>query len=162
MFGLAYLVRPEAVVYTLVAASFYALASCWRGGPRRPALLAVTAMVVTTGLIMTPHVAWLSAQSGCLRVEGKSDLNGLLSERIHSGLTYHEAAQALGPNLAPVGVFRPLDQFAVRPHSGGVRAALQTRHRPLLAQSMVFTDPARPTVCTATPRYALARRLSHP
>lgn len=138
-FGLAYLVRPEALVYAAVVAGFAVLATWRRPGLRQRGLVVAVSIAVVAGAIMTPYVAWLSAKSGYLRLEGKSGLNGVLSERIRSGLTYHEAAQALGPHLEPVGVFLPLDEFVVRPGSGGFRAALHamTDHLPGRTLSIV-------------------------
>lgn len=144
-FGLAYLVRPEALLYPLLMAGYAAVALCWRATPRKQAVLAVIVMSGAIGALMSPYVAWLSEHSGYLRFEGKSGINGLLSERLRQGYSYHEAAQGLGPHLEPVGVFLPLDQFVLQPHSGGIGEALRTMSRTIPARALSI---AKDTITT--------------
>jgi 4-amino-4-deoxy-L-arabinose transferase-like glycosyltransferase len=158
LFGLAYLARPEAIVYVAVAAAFSAVVLWRRPAARAQRLRAVASMVIAASLIMAPYVVWLSENSGYLRFEGKSGLNGLLSERMRQGLTYHEAAQSLGPNQEPVGVFLPLDQFAVRPSIGGVGMALHTMtsHLPSRTIAMVRDAVSAREMLGGTPLVLLA------
>jgi hypothetical protein len=86
--------------------------------PWRPAIARIGVLAVCVVLLAAPYVAWLSANSGYLRWEGKSVINGIISGRMIAGATYQEAAYGLGPNLERLGPYLAADQFDIAATSG--------------------------------------------
>ena len=70
-------------------------------------------------LIASPYVAWLSANSGYLRWEGKSIINGVINAGMTAGKSYQEAAYGLGPNLERLGLYLADEQFQIAAPGGG-------------------------------------------
>lgn len=118
-FGCAYLVRPEAVAWAALALLFVVVHAIVARRPGRRTALAVGVIGVTVLLIASPYVAWLSANSGYLRWEGKSVLNGVINAGMNEGKTYQEAAYGLGPNLERLGPYLADQQFEITAAGGG-------------------------------------------
>jgi 4-amino-4-deoxy-L-arabinose transferase-like glycosyltransferase len=118
-FGCAYLVRPEAVAWAALALLFVIVHAAVVHRQWRRTALAVGAIGVSVILIASPYVAWLSANSGYLRWEGKSVLNGVINSGMSEGKTYQEAAYGLGPNLERLGPYLADEQFEITPAGRG-------------------------------------------
>ena len=104
--GLAYLLRPEALAYTVCAVAvlaFYLIA-------RRLATPAVVVRIVALAaaaflVVAAPYVAWLSAHSGELRVEGKTPLNVATQLAIDNGAAPLDATFGVDANAQEVGIW---------------------------------------------------------
>ncbi len=132
IFGAAYLIRPEAVVFAGLAILFVIGNAMVARKGRRQTMLVIASIGVSAALLATPYVAWLSVNSGYFRWEGKSLINGLTGDRMSQGMTYQEAAYGLGPNMEPHGPYL-VDQFDLVAYDrSGIALALST----------VLTDPA--------------------
>ena len=110
-FGMAYLVRPEAVAYALLTFLWILLLAAYRGSEIRGAFLRAASVILVTAAVAAPYSAWLSINSGKFLLEGKSPIINLLSSRMAEGRSYIEAARGLGPDGEPEGVFLFPDQF---------------------------------------------------
>lgn len=92
-YGLAYLVRPEAIAYMLVSVILIFFNILGRYNANKIIALArVGLMLGSFCLVAAPYVAWLSIQTGQFRIEGKSPLNITTARRIQSGEMAAEAA----------------------------------------------------------------------
>src|SRR5690606_27304007 len=84
-------------------------------------------LLVCAAVIVSPYVAWLSINSGYLRLEGKSDSNGLVNERMETGMSVFEASRGIGPDLEPAGPDLIQNQFEIpRLKEPGLVVALKT------------------------------------
>ena len=102
-FGLAYLTRPEGLLFEVLAVGVVlALAFSRSVKPRRVALL-VLVTALPFAALAAPYVAFLSAHAGHLRVEGKSLLNLDIGLRMDRGLSYAVAADAIDDHLNVIG-----------------------------------------------------------
>jgi 4-amino-4-deoxy-L-arabinose transferase-like glycosyltransferase len=110
-FGMAYLVRPQAVAYSLLTATWIILMAIYRRSELRNAFLRAATVILVTAALAAPYSAWLSINSGKFLLEGKSPIINLLSSRMAQGKSYIEAARGLGPNGEREGVFLFPDQF---------------------------------------------------
>jgi 4-amino-4-deoxy-L-arabinose transferase-like glycosyltransferase len=93
MYGLAYLMRPEAAACMLISATLIFLNMLIR--QRSGAFFAATRVGLTIGtfvLVAAPYVAWVSAETGQFRLEGKSSLNIETERRIQLGEQLIDAA----------------------------------------------------------------------
>ncbi len=127
-FGCAYLIRPEAVAWAALALLFVGVHAVVARRPWPRTALAVGVIGVSVVLIASPYVAWLSANSGYLRWEGKSVLNGVINHGINEGKSYQEAAYGLGPNLERLGPYLAEDQFEIpAAESGGPALAVASK-----------------------------------
>jgi 4-amino-4-deoxy-L-arabinose transferase-like glycosyltransferase len=103
LFGLAYLTRPEGLVLglagTLAFAGAYALVPAIR--PRIAACAAayLFALCVTAA----PYVAFISSRAHGFALEGKSAINATIAQRMRSGLSYVQAADAVDADLNEIG-----------------------------------------------------------
>lgn len=105
-YGLAYLVRPEALAYMLVAIGFIAFWIAFKGGRRRIALLCRLPLIPLVFLLLAaPYIAWLSEQTGRLRLEAKTPLNIATELRIQQGQSIDEAAFGVDPDLTARGIW---------------------------------------------------------
>jgi 4-amino-4-deoxy-L-arabinose transferase-like glycosyltransferase len=101
--GLAYLTRPEA--FLLVGALAAAAGVSWLAHRRRTTLTGVGALVGVFALVASPYVAFLTAETGRLRIEAKGTLAYVWGSRINAGMSYDESVAAIGPDLSGQGVF---------------------------------------------------------
>jgi len=120
-FGFAYLVRPEAMGYALLAAIWILAAVVFRKSTIRSALPRATAVILVTLVMAAPYVAWLSINTGKIHLEGKSAYNNITTRRIHQGMVHSEATRGLGPKGDPEGPHLYSDQFEIlkKETSGG-------------------------------------------
>lgn len=112
-FGSAYLIRPEALAYAALVAAFLAGQALATRRPWRQTSAVIAAIGASVILLAAPYVAWLSLNSGYFRWEGKTLINGIISNGISQGMTYSEAARGLGPNLERLGPYLTADQFQI-------------------------------------------------
>ena len=119
-FGFAYLVRPDAMGYALLAAIWILAAVIFRKSTIRSALPRAAAVILATLVVAAPYVTWLSINSGKIHLEGKSDYNNVTTRRIHQGMGYSEATRGLGPNGEAEGPHLYSDQFEIlKKETGG-------------------------------------------
>jgi hypothetical protein len=105
-FGLAYLLRQEAIV-TLAAAIVIGVAL--GSGTRRTKSVRVIAAAVVFSVILTPYVAFLHRVTGQFMLEGKSRFNLAYGKLILEGLSPNEADFSINKNLEGTGVWmRPM------------------------------------------------------
>jgi 4-amino-4-deoxy-L-arabinose transferase-like glycosyltransferase len=116
LYGVAYLVRPEALVFMVVGLAGVLLGRAFlREKPSAVLgrlLLVPLVFVVVTG----PYILWLSAQVGSLRLEGKSPLNIETEMRRQRGSSIDEAGMAVGKDLRPQGVWNQPNISILRTH----------------------------------------------
>lgn len=105
-FGLAYLTRPEAALYPVIALGItltYVFLSDRRALPR-VALRSLWQPAAFLALA-APYVVWLYAETGQWRLEGKSPLNYAAGLRMLSGLDAAEAQYGVKSDLTEHGVW---------------------------------------------------------
>jgi 4-amino-4-deoxy-L-arabinose transferase-like glycosyltransferase len=108
-FGLAYLARPEASIYVVLAILFI----WWRGHDRvRPKAIAY--LLLAFGLTILPYVTWLSVQTGQLRLEAKSVSNYVEARGWAQGRPPGEIFFAVDPQLHEVGLSNQSDLAMIR------------------------------------------------
>lgn len=112
-FGIAYLVRPEAIAYSFLTAIWVLMSAVLQRLEIRNALLRAAAATLVTAVVATPYVVWLSANSGYIRLEGKSVINNIHSKRMIQGMNYQEAGYGLGPNGEVEGPYLFENQFDI-------------------------------------------------
>jgi 4-amino-4-deoxy-L-arabinose transferase-like glycosyltransferase len=103
-FGLAYLIRPEALIFVGVFAAAGLAAQLFVRN-RRPVLIAVLSLITTFALVASPYIAFLSLNSGKFRVQGKGTVSYALSMRIKAGMSTVEAASKIRDDLSGEGVY---------------------------------------------------------
>ena len=102
-FGLAYLTRPEAMVYPFVVV---VLAFLWSRIRERQFHLSATLWMPAISLLLAiPYILWLHGETGQWRIEGKSPLNYTTARRMQIGEDPYEAQYAVGPDLRERGVW---------------------------------------------------------
>lgn len=145
-FGCAYLVRPEALAYACLAVAFVGGHAFATRRPWRQTAARIGALGASVVLLAAPYVAWLSLNSGYFRWEGKSLINGIVSDGISRGMTYQEAARGLGPNLERLGPYLTGDQFAIAAPNGtgpGLISVILTDTLPRLVEfARDFASPS--------------------
>jgi 4-amino-4-deoxy-L-arabinose transferase-like glycosyltransferase len=116
MFGLAYLTRPEALLYPIVVLAA-TLTTDLRGSAfaRR---CAVRSLCLFTPIVVlvAPYAAYLSVHTGSLRFEGKGIMNYTIGERRNVGMPHHEASLGIGPNLSEDGPQLSPNHFIATAH----------------------------------------------
>jgi 4-amino-4-deoxy-L-arabinose transferase-like glycosyltransferase len=98
-FGLAYLARPEALLYPLV---LLAAVLAKRPSPRRFGVHALC-LLAPIGVLAAPYVVYLTMHTGHVRLEGKALMNFTIGARRNAGLGPDEAAFGIGPLLTEDG-----------------------------------------------------------
>jgi 4-amino-4-deoxy-L-arabinose transferase-like glycosyltransferase len=117
LFGAAYLVRPEGIVFAFIAAALLAIAAIMYRRSIAACAGHVAAVLLAMAVLAAPYVAFLSVESAALRLEGKTHFNAIVNNRMRSGMSYAEAARGLGPNLELDGPHLMADQFELLKHS---------------------------------------------
>jgi 4-amino-4-deoxy-L-arabinose transferase-like glycosyltransferase len=105
-YSLAYLTRPEAVVYTFLTAGFTlcnGLLARQHGLPRLA--LRLVALPVVFAAFALPYIVWLHDQTGQWRLEGKGGLNYAIGLRIMYGESSQLAQHGVGGDLTEHGVW---------------------------------------------------------
>jgi len=115
LFGLAYLTRPEALVYPVVVLAAM-LSKDLRSGLASRCAVRALCLFVPIAVVAAPYVAYLSIQTGGLRFEGKGIMNYTIGERRNVGIPYHEAALGIGPNLSEDGPQLSPNRFIATAH----------------------------------------------
>jgi 4-amino-4-deoxy-L-arabinose transferase-like glycosyltransferase len=110
-FGFAYLVRPEAMAYVLVAAIWILAAVVFRKSTIRNALPRAATVILVALIVAAPYVTWLSINGGKILLEGKSFYNNIITTRVHRGMEYSEATRGLDPNGEALGPHLSSDQI---------------------------------------------------
>lgn len=96
--GLAYLTRPEAMVFPVALAIVIpASALLTHRNWKRP-LLQSGWMLICVAALASPYVAYLWRHTGHFRLEGKSEVNYLIGARLNSGIQVEQAAWGLDQN----------------------------------------------------------------
>ena len=138
-YGLAYLVRPEALLYMLVGTGFLALQIALDGGRHWVDLLGQSLLIMLGFLLLAgPYIVWLSVQTGQLRVEGKSPLNIPTMSRVQQGQSFDEAAFGIDPDLTLRGVWIQPNLTTISAPSVDITALatlLEQRLKPVLKNS---------------------------
>lgn len=126
-YGLAYLTRPEAIAYVLLSSVFILGYSLFVKRPILGACVRASVLMLVAAVVISPYVAWLSTNSGYFRLEGKSDSNGLVNERMRADLSVFEASRGIGTDLQPLGPDLIRNQFEIpRLEEPGLVIALRT------------------------------------
>jgi 4-amino-4-deoxy-L-arabinose transferase-like glycosyltransferase len=104
LFGIAYLVRPEAFVFAggFVTAG---LAAALFTRERRATLFGALALAATFAVVASPYVAFLTLTTGRFRIEGKGAIAYQWGRRINGGMTNQEAGWGIGEDLSDQGTF---------------------------------------------------------
>jgi 4-amino-4-deoxy-L-arabinose transferase-like glycosyltransferase len=110
LYGLAYLVRPEAATFMLVGVVFFVL---WRALANQGNLAGAAGreigraglMLACFVLVAGPYVAWLSGQTGQFRLETKGQLNVATQLRIQQGLPWYGASFGVNRGLVAEGIW---------------------------------------------------------
>src|SRR4030095_4395479 len=123
--GLAYLTRPEAILFPLVLSGYlcavaYRSKQSWRTTLTRAFLL-----LIVFALLATPYMFFLHRHTGRLRVEGKSPVNYLIGQRVMSGMGTLEASYGVDDNLREFGVaMGNMNDYIANPVTPGVSALI--------------------------------------
>ena len=119
-FGFAYLVRPEAMGYALLAGIWILATVIFRKSTIRSALPRAATVILAALVVAAPYVTWLSINSGTIQLDGKSEYNNVTTRRIHQGMGYSEATRGLGPKGEAEGPHLYSDQFEIlKKETGG-------------------------------------------
>lgn len=107
-YGLAYLVRPEAVAFVLVGATCFFLGRLLK----RDVVETITrnamraGVIIASGaLIAAPYVLWLSLHTGQFRLQAKTPLNIATELRMLGGATAYAASFAVSQDLIAKGTY---------------------------------------------------------
>jgi hypothetical protein len=103
LFGLAYLTRPEAVLYAGVILLAGIPSDLKQPRAVRHLARRVLCLLAPIVVLGAPYAAFLSWHTASLRFEGKSLLNYAIAIRRNAGMTAYEAAFGIGPDLAESG-----------------------------------------------------------
>ena len=106
VYGIASLVRQEALVFMVVAMTYIVAVIWWRGHEKLAKIAGrIWLMPVCFLFFAAPYIAWISVQTGQFRLEAKSPLNIETELRMQSGLSMDEAAFAVSKDALPAGVW---------------------------------------------------------
>lgn len=112
LYGIAYLIRPEASAFMVVATGLLFLQFYFQRAPGQLLLVSRPLLVVAGFLLLaTPYVAWLSVKTGHIMLEGKASYNVPTEQRIQQGLSTYAAAFEITPDLKARGIWiKPADE----------------------------------------------------
>ena len=116
MFGLAYLTRPEALLYPIVVLAAMLTTDLRRSGFARRCVVRSLCLLTPIVVLAAPYVAYLSVHTGGLRFEGKGIMNYTIGERRNVGIPHHEASLGIGPNLSEDGPQLSPNHFIAAAH----------------------------------------------
>jgi 4-amino-4-deoxy-L-arabinose transferase-like glycosyltransferase len=102
--GLAYLTRPEAILFLVIMSCYLSVISYTTRQPWRPTLARLSLLVIVFALFASPYIFFLYRHTGQVRIEGKSPVNYLISQRMMSGMGPHEALFGVDDNLREFGI----------------------------------------------------------
>src|SRR5262245_13693039 len=125
-FGLAYLTRPEAILFPpLFIAGLFLVSLLNRA---KQVINFRTATIFFGGflVLLLPYITFLSISTGTLRFEGKTLVNNELGQRLLSGVSYGAAGYEVTESLEEKGVWmRPNADFGRSPAPVSYRTMLQ-------------------------------------
>lgn len=104
LFGLAYLIRPEAFLLAGLATVGGFIATMFVMEGRRT-IVGSLALLCAFSVVAAPNVAFLTYSTGKLRIEAKGTLAYHWGQRINQGMSYLEAANGIGQDLSDQGAF---------------------------------------------------------
>ena len=114
--GLAYLTRPEAILFLVIMSCYLSVISYMTRQPWRPILARLSLSVVVFALLAAPYIAFLHSYTGQVRIEGKSPVNYAIGQRMMSGMGIQEALFGVDENLREFGVgLEDLNRHIVNP-----------------------------------------------
>ncbi len=102
-FALAYVTRPEGIVFLGIAAGAVLVATWLRAVAWRKGLAHATLIMVVGALVAAPYIGYLYKHTGELRLEGKNLINYTIIRRMETGMPYLEAAYGIDAQLDEVG-----------------------------------------------------------
>jgi 4-amino-4-deoxy-L-arabinose transferase-like glycosyltransferase len=102
--GLAYLTRPEAVLFVLLLSGFLCVVAYSTPHRWRTILTRIPLMVVAFALVASPYVFFLYRHTGQIRIEGKSPVNYVIGQRVMSGMVAQEAVFGVDDDLREFGI----------------------------------------------------------
>ena len=102
-FGLAYLTRPEAILYPISLVLVISLVTLADTEKFKKAVLAFGVLLFSFALLAAPYVIFLSIHIGQIRIEGKSAINYAIAQRMNLGMSYTEASYGLSEDLREEG-----------------------------------------------------------
>lgn len=105
-FGAAYLVKPDALVYMLLACGFIGIRIYLLPGGLSWKRVAACSLAVVAPFVLlaSPYVLWLHSQTGQWRIEGKSPFNNAIANRMFlDGFPAEEAHFGVDANLNEFG-----------------------------------------------------------
>jgi hypothetical protein len=120
-FGLAYLVRPEAIAYPFLASLAILVVAVTEKKDLKTALLACGMVLGSFALLAAPYVWFLSVRTGHFRVEGKKNINLTISQRMNRGQSYLQAAYGIGPDFEEEGPLLNPNRFVGKPPAMSAR-----------------------------------------
>jgi hypothetical protein len=147
LFGLTYLARPEGIAFAAVATIAAALATLRREGSLRQALSSAARIVLPFVIVAAPYIAFLTATTGHFRYETKSAVNYAIGVRMQAGMSYPEAADGIGPDLADVGAEAGPGYYVT--HRGQADPSLAARARFALRAAKVQAANLARTIMSA-------------
>jgi len=93
VYGLAYLVRPDAAACMLMSATVISFTTLLKKGRGALSTCARVGLMIGAFIVIAaPYVIWLSASIGHLRIEGKSPLNIATERRVQLGENLFDAS----------------------------------------------------------------------
>ena len=104
-FGLAYLTRPEAMFFPLLAVLAVFLLTLLRKGNLKSAALGSAVLLVFFGAFAAGYVAFLSSHTGKLSFQTKGKLNYTIGKRFSQGMPYDQASSGIRDDLTIEGPF---------------------------------------------------------
>jgi 4-amino-4-deoxy-L-arabinose transferase-like glycosyltransferase len=105
-FGLAYLTRPEAVLYPFLTILFIVVTTfVVEQRQVRHAVKASFLLIAAFLILASPNVARLFVETGQFRWEAKSELAYIVARAWVGGQNVEEAAWSIGPNLEEQGAY---------------------------------------------------------
>lgn len=109
--GLAYLARPEGLLYAALFAFWIVSASWLMRSPVREPLKRSTVLLTVSIIVSLPFIVFLTQKTGHFYWEGKSSINDNIVLRMKSGMNQLQANSGLGANGSEDGVGLEDDQF---------------------------------------------------
>jgi len=100
-FGLAYLIRPEALLLAVVTAAIVVLYG-WKHRSR--AMQVAVCQIAAFAILGAPYVIFLKVRTGQFRLEAKSSSNFALSRMLLQGMSLNQANYAIDDTLTPRGL----------------------------------------------------------
>jgi 4-amino-4-deoxy-L-arabinose transferase-like glycosyltransferase len=105
-FGLAYLTRPEAALYPFLTIFMFGVGAAVIDRRQiRHVVLHSYPLLAAFLILASPYVAWLSAQSGQFRWEGKTPINLAIIGAQAAGKNIDEVMLGINPDLDDIGVW---------------------------------------------------------